>query len=275
MKDGSNNAVAGASVTFSAPGSGASGAFSTSATVLTDANGIATAPAFTANGVVGAFTVHATTTGAASPANFALTNNARLSFSGVTATGTGTATATLSGGGPACTFATAAFVGAPVAPPPNVTFPQGLFDFSATGCVGTITVNVTFPATLPADTKYWKYGPTPGPVPAHWYTLGVANNLSLGGNTASFTISDGALGDDDLAVNGSIVDQGGPGVPNGGGTVGGFSFGATEPIPALSDRALLLLLAFVGLLGASYARRRNVMRKAASQESASEADRAR
>jgi hypothetical protein len=37
------------------------------------------------------------------------------------------------------------------------------------------------------------------------------------------TITDGGLGDDDLAANGTIVDQGGPGVPLGGG----------ENIPAL------------------------------------------
>jgi hypothetical protein len=33
------------------------------------------------------------------------------------------------------------------------------------------------------------------------------------GNTVSFTITDGGLGDDDLSANGSITDPGGPGGP--------------------------------------------------------------
>jgi hypothetical protein len=59
--------------------------------------------------------------------------------------------------------------------------------------------------------SYWKYGPTPGPIAAHWYALDANNNINLTGSTATFTIDDGGLGDDDLTVNGTIVDQGGPG----------------------------------------------------------------
>lgn len=62
----SNNGtpVAGASVTFMAPAIGASGTFggSATATVTTDANGVATAPAFTANGIPGNYQVVASVT---------------------------------------------------------------------------------------------------------------------------------------------------------------------------------------------------------------------
>ena len=52
VKDASNNPVGGVSVTFTAPASGPSGTFPgsvLSATAMTDSNGIATAPVFTAN----------------------------------------------------------------------------------------------------------------------------------------------------------------------------------------------------------------------------------
>ena len=154
------------------------------------------------------------------------------SFSGTTFTGTGIATATLSGGGSGCSFGTTAFVGPPVAAPAGVSFPDGLFDFTTTSCTGTITITVKFPTPFPAGAQYWKYGPTPGPVAAHWYTLGAANSMVLAGSTATFTITDGGLGDDDLTVNGSIVDQGGPGVS---------APVPTVAIPTLSESGLFLL----------------------------------
>ncbi len=62
-------------VTFAPPSSGASGVFAGSANVLTNNLGIAVAPAFTANGVSGSYTVAATATGF-TPASFSLTNSA-------------------------------------------------------------------------------------------------------------------------------------------------------------------------------------------------------
>jgi hypothetical protein len=138
-------------------------------------------------------------------------NRAVITFSGTTFTNTGVATALLSGGGPTCSFASASLVGSPAANPAGVTFADGLFQFTTSNCSGTITVTVTFPTAFQATESYWKYGPTPGPIAAHWYALDVANNINLTGNTATFTIDDGGLGDDDLTVNGTIVDQGGPG----------------------------------------------------------------
>ena len=64
----------GISVTFTEPVAGASGTFPASSTVTTDANGVATAPTFTANGVVGSYNVTASLAGGSPSATFALTN---------------------------------------------------------------------------------------------------------------------------------------------------------------------------------------------------------
>jgi hypothetical protein len=163
--------------------------------------------------------------------------------SGMSFTGTGTIVATISGGGAGCGFGSTAFVGPPAAPPAGVTFPDGLFQFTATGCTGTVTITATFPTAFLAGEQYWKYGATPGPVAAHWYTLGGANSLTLVGNTATFTISDGGLGDDDLAVNSSITDAGGPAqAPRAGG--GG---GNINPAPSLSTWGLIALASLLAL----------------------------
>jgi len=76
VKDASSNPINGAAVTFTAPSSGASGAFGglTTMIVNTDVNGLATAPAFRANAIGGDYTVVASTPGAAASASFNLTN---------------------------------------------------------------------------------------------------------------------------------------------------------------------------------------------------------
>ncbi|MDG4594099.1 MAG: IPTL-CTERM sorting domain-containing protein, partial [Candidatus Contendobacter sp.] len=121
--------------------------------------------------------------------------------------------------------------------PPGVTFPYGLFEFTAV-CPsnGSIILKMTYPNPLPPDTQYWKYGPTAGDPSNHWYVLPAT--LADNNTTFTFTITDGGLGDDDLAADGDIVDQGGPGVP-------GAGDGATG-IPTLGEWALLLLSALFG-----------------------------
>jgi len=77
VKDTGNNPLQGQTVLFTAPAAGASGTFAgggVTATAVTNASGIAVAPAFTANATPGNYTVTATIAGAASGANFALTN---------------------------------------------------------------------------------------------------------------------------------------------------------------------------------------------------------
>jgi hypothetical protein len=77
VKDAGSNPVSGVVVTFTAPASGASGTFAGGVnTATTDAGGVATAPVFTANGTVGAYTVNATVAGVVTPTPFMLTNNA-------------------------------------------------------------------------------------------------------------------------------------------------------------------------------------------------------
>jgi hypothetical protein len=140
---------------------------------------------------------------------------------------------------PSCQLTRSQFIaltGNPFSPPAGsapggIVFPYGLFDFRLEGCASSagspLTANftVTYPAVLPAGTQYYKYGPTPGNATPHWYIL----PATIAGNTATFAITDGQLGDDSLAVYGDITDQGGPASP------------ASNPIPTLQDWALVLL----------------------------------
>jgi CSLREA domain-containing protein len=79
----SGKAVGGIPVTFTAPGSGASGTFAgglTTVTVNTDVNGVATAPQFSANGVGGNYNVVASLGTGLPAANFVMTNTMQDQF---------------------------------------------------------------------------------------------------------------------------------------------------------------------------------------------------
>ena len=87
VRDLNGNPLAGIVVTFTAPGSGASGTFaggSLTATATTNAQGLAASPTFTANGTVGSYNVLATVAGVATPATFGLLNTPPGSASGYT-----------------------------------------------------------------------------------------------------------------------------------------------------------------------------------------------
>jgi hypothetical protein len=119
----------------------------------------------------------------------------------------------------------------------GVTFPHGLFDFTLGGCApgSTITMTITYPSRCRAP-LYWKYGPTPSsPVRTGTSCLEPLRRHD------GLRDPDGGLGDDDLAANGIIVDQGGPGVGS-----------AAHGIPMLSP----WMLALLGLLLAGFALRR-------------------
>lgn len=77
VRDANNNPIVDTTVTFTAPSSGPSGKFGTSRTaqVRTNASGIATAPAFTADTLAGSYQVSASAPGVSTPAQFSLTNN--------------------------------------------------------------------------------------------------------------------------------------------------------------------------------------------------------
>jgi len=189
-------------------------------------------------------------TGPASAASNSATPTVNT-YSGPSATGTGTITASFTGGGPTCTYTVSRFIplsGDPASPPAGTapagtTFPHGLFDFTTAGCTpgSTITMTITYPQALLTGTQYWKYGPTPTNPAPHWYVL----PATITSNTVTFTITDGQLGDDDLAANGAIVDQGGPGTP-----------ASAVAVPTLSEWAMLLLASLVMLAGMGAVRRR-------------------
>jgi hypothetical protein len=80
VTDALTNPVPGVTVTFTSPISAPTGYFGTSASpaniaaAITDSTGIATAPAFTAGGILGSYLVNATISGISSSAIFHLTN---------------------------------------------------------------------------------------------------------------------------------------------------------------------------------------------------------
>src|SRR5260370_11508440 len=77
VRDASNNPVNGVTVTFTAPTNGASGTFASGVnTAVTNAQGVATAAVFTANGTAGPYNVTAAVAGVTTPAIFSLTNAA-------------------------------------------------------------------------------------------------------------------------------------------------------------------------------------------------------
>ena len=84
VTDPFGNSVSGATVVFTAPGSGASGTFAgggSSASAQTNTSGVATAAAFTANNTTGQYTVTASVQGVQSTASFSLTNTIKPDYS--------------------------------------------------------------------------------------------------------------------------------------------------------------------------------------------------
>ncbi len=177
-----------------------------------------------------------------------VTRTGPATFSANSPTGqAGAITATISGGS-LCGFDSAQFINAAPGASPSVptgkALPYGVFDFTASGCGPAATVTLTYPQPLAAGTQYWKYGPTPTRADPHWYEM----PASFQGQTVSFDIVDGGLGDDDFALgaNGRIVDAGGVAVA--------AATGVTS-IPALTPWALLSLSAALAVLGAARRRR--------------------
>jgi N-terminal glycosyl-hydrolase-114-associated domain/Invasin, domain 3/Kelch motif len=77
VEDSNGNPVNGATVTFTAPGSGASGSFAGGVnTATTNSSGMATSGVFTANGTAGSYTVTANVAGVSRTARFKLTKQA-------------------------------------------------------------------------------------------------------------------------------------------------------------------------------------------------------
>lgn len=233
-------------------------------TVTPDA-GYAASVGGTCGGTLSGNTYVTTPVTAACTVQAAFISGAITTYTGPTATGTGPATVSVAGGGPTCGFApqgsgamqSAFFIpvaGHPKSPPagsaPGAFFPHGLLDFVLVNCTpgSTVTLTVTYPAALDPAAQYWKYGPTPALGPPHWYVL----PATIAGDTATFSITDGALGDDDLVANGTIVDQGGPGTP---------VVASAEAIPTLSEWAMIVLMLLTLGIGARQIRRASQPRR--------------
>ncbi len=170
-------------------------------------------------------------------------------YSGPSATGSGDISVNFTGGGATCTIDNPQFVTPSMPLPPGVSFPHGLFGFSAKGCEpgAAVEFTVTYPAILPAGTQYWKYGPTPDDDTPHWYVL----PATITGNQAVFSITEGGLGDDDLIANGLILDPGGPGAvaATPGAPPPPSATADARPVPAVPYWGLLLLSGLLGWVG--------------------------
>jgi hypothetical protein len=208
---------------------------------------------------VGACTITATQAGdgnwnAAASITVTVNIDALRNFSGNTVTGTGLASANVSGGGPRCTMVPneTAFVNATVAYPAGGSFPHGWFRLKLKDCSpgSTVRVTVSWPSAL-AGLYYLKYGPTPSTPNASSFYSPAA--LEFSGNSVSFDVTDGGLGDDDLTANGILLDPSGPLL---------LDLNRAEPIPTLHSwliAALSMLLVCVGVLFAFGARKRRML----------------
>ena len=172
-----------------------------------------------------------------------------MSVSGSSPTGTGSITASFTGGDTGCGFSAQQFIpltGNAASPPAGsapsgVTFPQGLFNFTVRNCLtsgATLTFTITYPQALDAGTQLWKYGKTADNSTSHWYAL----PATVSGNTITFSITDGGMGDDDLTANGTIVDPDGPGTP--------------APVPTMGEWAMIVMTMLLAAAGVLALRRR-------------------
>ena len=184
-------------------------------------------------------------------ANVAVTARFEPYFSDQTKVNTGTGglgKVTFTGGGDNCSFDTSAtgFESAPANLPAGLTLPQGVFRFKLVNCDrgSTVSVRVTWPQPVTGYTQ-WGF--------ANAQDL-AANKRSfftpswqvdpLDPNTALLTVTDGALGDDDWALNGEIVDPSGPALQ-----------ATATPVPTLAQWTMLLLSIALAALATARLRR--------------------
>lgn len=192
------------------------------------------------------FTVEATNgaggTAAPAPTNPATPLADAKAFSAPAPTGTGTVAVAVAGGGATCAFESVRLLpaaSAASAPPVNLRFPHGLLDFALNGCDATpVTLTITYPQALPQGVQYWKLRN------GAWAAYGNATAVA-GTATATLTLQDGGMGDDDgvPTPDGRIVDPGQVAVLAAPGP------GGATAIPSLGAWALALLAAVLGLLG--------------------------
>lgn len=206
VRDGSNAVIPNTSVTFAAPGSGASGTFSNSSntiTVTTDASGVASAGTFTANATTGSYSVTATA-GSAST-SFSLTNSAAVTPP--TVTGISPTSGSTAGGtsvvitGTNFTGATVVRFGATDASGFTVDSATQITATSPAGAAGAVDVTVQTPsgtsATSVADQFTYVAAPATPTITSSPASLSNSSNatfqFSLASGTAECAIDGGAF----------------------------------------------------------------------------------
>jgi hypothetical protein len=159
--------------------------------------------------------------------------------------GTGSGSVTASGNG--WIVSSASFtVTPPVALPRGVALTNGLLDLTlTTGTSGSdATVVVQYTTAVPAGAVYMKYGKTAARPTDHWYQLDASRAVFAADRmSVTLTLTDGGAGDNDLAANNTIVDPGGPAVVT------------PDPIPTLSEWAMILLASLMGMFAYTRMRR--------------------
>ncbi|HEY1325791.1 MAG TPA: choice-of-anchor U domain-containing protein [Casimicrobiaceae bacterium] len=235
LLDASGNATSATAPVSISIGSNPGGGVLSGTTTVNAIGGIATFTTLSIDKPGTGYTLVATGAGltAATSAPFDITNR----ILNVALPGGEQVTLAITGGGAACNFVSGAYVpltggaGSPPAgsAPSGYVFTYGLVSYTAATCTGAVTLTYAYPDVLPASTVLWKYGRTAATPTPHWYEM----PATVSGNTIAVTITDGGLGDDDLTVNGTIVD------PSGAGMLAAQATAA--PIPAMGWPAMAIL----------------------------------
>ena len=145
--------------------------------------------------------------------------------------------------------------------PGGVSFDHGFYRFRLIPPQGVLNtaVAISFPEGKVPD-SYYKYGKTSGNHTPHWYEFGwdaaTETGAVIQGNVVTLYFVDGKRGDDDLLVNGVVVDPGAPAFlaessppPVDSSSSGGGCVMTTRPHALWASLDWLLLVLFVILLG--------------------------
>ncbi|WP_354443318.1 ExeM/NucH family extracellular endonuclease [Ottowia thiooxydans] len=138
----------------------------------------------------------------------------------------------------------------PAAAPAGWQMFTDLLSFTANGCGdgGGLTLTLTYPQALPAGAQLWKWGPTHDNAADHWYTI----PATIHGQTVTYSLTDGANGDADLSINGTIVDPVVVGVP----LAGPGGVGTIASVPTMGQWTLWLMAMLLCGLAVLQQRRR-------------------
>jgi hypothetical protein len=169
------------------------------------------------------------------------------------ATNAGTGSGSLTASGNNWTVSSASFTATPTATqtaalPRGVALTNGLLDLTlTTGTSGSdATVVVQYTTAVPTGAVYMKYGKTAARPTDHWYQLDTSRAVFAADRmSVTLTLTDGGVGDNDLQADGTIVDPGGPALVT------------PDPIPTLSEWAMIFLASLMGMFAFARIRRQS------------------